>query len=329
MNLKTDVTFITACAVSDDIVYISTILDVILEEYADEANVSRMFIYDFSEGIEGWYYHDVNFLAISVCYHNKHVYALGEEGCYEVYDGEESTYSFIDGSGLNEKWSYNHFGYLSTIKIINNQLFVLGYDSQIYCNTPEWRLINNGLSTKSDSSINILDQDNISVLDICKRDHLLFCVGHVGGNGLIAVYNDTKWEILEKSVTILCAILTLESGIILCAGYSGNLILIDHDNSIKNLSNEDIQSGFYSLTEFLGKVYIGSESGIYCLNDFNLEKIDVNDLINNSTIIKVEATEKYLWVFSEKHILRFDGSIWQIIEHPDNNEDLRESSSKL
>lgn len=63
MTQVSSVTFNTACAISDDMVYIATSLD----SLSDDQQFSRLFMYDYTESNnQGWYYHDVNFIVVDV-----------------------------------------------------------------------------------------------------------------------------------------------------------------------------------------------------------------------------------------------------------------------
>ena len=64
---KTPITFNAACAISDDMVYVASSLD----NFDDNQQFSRLFMYDYTEeNGDGWYYHDVNFIVVDVCFYN-------------------------------------------------------------------------------------------------------------------------------------------------------------------------------------------------------------------------------------------------------------------
>ncbi len=171
------VTFKSACVISDSIVYLSASLDNLDED--DE--YSRCILFDYDDGLEtGWYFHDVEFDVVSVCYNNdssnKRIYALSNEGHLEDYNGESGKFSFIDGAGLNEDWSLGK-GYLFTIKEINRDIFACGYDGQIFrFSERKWSLMNQGFETNEVNHIDIKDiestyeEQDVSVIDICGRN---------------------------------------------------------------------------------------------------------------------------------------------------------------
>lgn len=321
------VTFKSACVISDSMVYLSASLDNLDEE--DE--YSRCMLFDYDDGLEtGWYYHDVEFDVVSVCYNNnpnnKRIYALSNEGHLEDYNGETGHLSFIDGAGLNEDWSFGK-GYLFTIKEINLDIFACGYDAQIFrFSENKWSLMDQGFDIKNVNDLTMqdiestYDEKDISIIDICGRDSSeFFCVGRMGESDLIAHYKDNQWKALErKTPATLYSLLLLKNGKILTAGTQGNLLQINEDNSIKRLTDLNISADFYSLAEFKDAVYIGSSIGIYKLSNNQLTKISINNLIDENLVFKVEASVSYLWAFTHKVIARFDGSEWEIIHHPDN-----------
>ncbi|AMW78306.1 hypothetical protein AMD27_05040 [Acinetobacter sp. TGL-Y2] len=109
-------------------------------------------------------------------------------------------------------------------------------------------------------------------------------------------------------------------GEILTSGTQGNLLLIKEDNSIQRLTDLKFSSDFYSLAKFDGDVYIGSSEGIYIYSNHKLNKINISSQIDENLVFKLEAAQSYLWAFTNKFILRFDGVKWEIINHPDNHE---------
>ncbi|MDV5588961.1 hypothetical protein QM180_17710 [Acinetobacter nosocomialis] len=65
---KKPITFNSACVISDDMVYVASSLD----SFDDNQQFSRLFMYDYTEeNGEGWYYHDVNFIVVDVCFYNR------------------------------------------------------------------------------------------------------------------------------------------------------------------------------------------------------------------------------------------------------------------
>ena len=330
MSEISPVTFKSACVISDNLVYLSASLD----NLDDDAEYSRCILFDYNEGLQnGWYYHDLEFDVVSVCYNNnennRKIFSMSNEGHLEEFDGINGKLSFIEGSGLNESWSLGK-GYLFTIKSINNDIFSTGYESQIFRYIDnKWISFNNGLITGLHSEIDFSniestkEEQDISVIDICGRySGEFFCVGRIGESGLIAHYDGNQWNFLDrKTPATLYSLLLLKSGEILTSGTQGNLFLIKEDTSIQRLTDLKFSSDFYSLAEFNGDVYIGSSEGIYIYSNQKLNKININSQIDENLIFKLEASQSYLWAFTNKFILRFDGVEWVIIKHPDNQEE--------
>jgi len=132
-------------------------------------------MYDYTEDNGGrWYYHDVNFIVVDVCFYNvennKKLIALSDEGAIEEFDGEDTNFEHIDGAGLNQEWSEDR-GYLSTIKFQNNKLFACGYDGQVYINEFNWFDLSNDLKSSNNQILDfeyLENEDDISVIDICE-----------------------------------------------------------------------------------------------------------------------------------------------------------------
>lgn len=240
MSEISPVTFKSACVISDNLVYLSVSLD----NLDDDAEYSRCILFDYNDGLQnGLYYHDLEFDVVSVCYNNENhrkIFSMSNDGHLEEFDGVDGKLSFIEGSGLNEKWSLGK-GYLFTIKSINNDIFATGYESQIFRYIDnKWISFNNGLITGLHSEIDFSnvestkEEQDISVIDICGRySGEFFCVGRIGESGLVAHYDGNQWNFLDrKTPATLYSLLLLKSGEILASGTQGNLFLIKEDTSI-------------------------------------------------------------------------------------------------
>lgn len=324
MTQISSVTFNAACAISDDMVYVSSSLD----KFDDNQQFSRLFMYDYTEDNgQEWYYHDVNFIVVDVCFYNvennKKLVALSDEGEIEEFDGENSKFKHIDGAGLNQEWS-NDRGYLSKIKFQNSKLFACGYDGQVYVNDFKWSDISSGLNINDNQALNFysLDrEDDISIIDICEVDSNYFCIGRIGDNGLIANYDGNQWNILKKvTPATLYSILLKKDGKLIVCGTYGDLIEINDNTDFVRKTNLGVKDNFYSLTEFNGVVYIGSACGLYKFHENEITKVNVHEEVDSNLVFKVDCTENILWIFTNKLVGRYDGVSWKIFDHPDNKE---------
>ncbi|MFJ1520286.1 hypothetical protein ACG59Z_10425 [Acinetobacter sp. ABJ_C1_1] len=324
MTQISSVTFNAACAISDDMVYVASSLD----NFDDNQQFSRLFMYDYTEeNGGGWYYHDVNFIVVDVCFYNvennNKLIALSDEGEIEEFDGEVSNFKNIDGAGLNQEWSKDR-GYLSTIKFQNNKLFACGYDGQVYINEFKWFDLSNGLKSSNNQILDfesLENEDDISVIDICEISGNYFCVGRIGDNGLIANYDGKRWNILKKvTPATLYSIIPKKDGKLIACGTYGNLIEINQDTTLNRKTNLSIKDDFYSLTEFNDILYIGSACGLYKFYENEITKVNIHEEIDNNLVFKVDSTENTLWIFTNKLIGRYDGNFWKIFDHPDNKE---------
>jgi hypothetical protein len=83
------------------------------------------------------------------------------------------------------------------------------------------------------------------------------------------------------------------------------------------IKNDDISGNWYCIEEFNGTVYLAGNAVLGYVDGDSISILDVG-LGTSFTTHRLHAKEGVLWSIGEKHILRFDGSAWTEIVHPDN-----------
>lgn len=330
MTEISDITYQIGCAISEDIFYAAASLD----DYS-EHGFTRMFILQDTSGIPEWSYHDLRFTVNSVCLLDKAdvnddrlVFALGEDGEVEKYDGIDSYEEYIPNAGLNGNWS-GILGYINSIRVIGYNMVAGGSSGQVYSKSCDgkWSTINisfegnNEFLDKIEKHNIFPDVFDISIFDVNGFSiDKLYAVGRLGNEGLIAFYNRKSWKFVSKLTPAdLHSILIVDQENILICGAHGNLLLGNIEIGFKRLTSMGIEDDFYNAAIFNNEIYITSNRYLYKYHEGQFTKVNIRDDINSSGFIKVESIGKVLWVLTEKLIIKFDGKIWNFFENPDNN----------
>ncbi len=101
-------------------------------------------------------------------------------------------------------------------------------------------------------------------------------------------------------------------------GQYGTLLRGNIDSGFKNLKDISINSTFYNAAFYNNKIYIASEQGLYQYEEGRYSLVSELEAIQG--VISVEVKENILWVLTYKRLIRYDGNIWEIMSHPDNDE---------
>ncbi|HIE1102303.1 TPA: hypothetical protein ACXJQL_004909, partial [Stenotrophomonas maltophilia] len=79
---------------------------------------------------------------------------------------------------------------------------------------------------------------------------------------------------------------------------------------------------FYCACRYGQAIYIGSENGLYLYspNSGVVERLkaDIPEELMDAAINDISSADGVLWVLTPWDLIRFDGTVWQVIVHPDN-----------
>lgn len=147
--------------------------------------------------------------------------------------------------------------------------------------------------------------------------------GPSGLEGYIFHFDGRKWTPLKTPIVgYLNAIYVENADRIWMCGHNGALLLGNARQGFKNLSQVEDNQLFYSITMYKGKVYLGSNLGLFSY-DPNAAHPRIAEVSTGLTpelqdTGAVDAVDGVLWSMGAKDIARFDGKKWQRIHHPDN-----------
>jgi hypothetical protein len=324
---KTPITFTAGCAISNNNYYLSASID----ELDSWDTFSRVFIYRHQSDTN-WSSHDLDgWKVISVAYtnllNNRSLISLDKEGNVEIFQQAGEEYQQICPV-TNEQFIYGQF---NRLRVIQDRIYACGDGAKIYIYEDEnWKSIANNLEEKpleipkNDDFFLNNDQDltfkkNLYDINGFDNNNVYVC-GTQNDEGFIAFFNGLKWlEVNRITPSALYAIVPCPDGKnILVLGQYGTLLRGNIDNGFKNLKDISINSTFYNAAFYNNKIYIASEQGLYLYEEGKYSIVSELEAVQG--VISVEVKENILWVLTYKKLIRYDGNVWEIISHPDNDE---------
>ncbi|WP_343650887.1 hypothetical protein [Stenotrophomonas sp.] len=162
-----------------------------------------------------------------------------------------------------------------------------------------------------------------SVYDLCGTG--LADLYAIGSDGLIAHWNGLTWTLPEQvtSSDLFHACRT-DQGRLIFVGKEGAIVSGDIATGFE-LVQLDVSEGvhFGSACQYGQQIYLGTDTDglyVYSLDTGVVAPLleGIPDELRDATIIDISAVGSVLWVLTPWDLLRFDGSRWQVIVHPDN-----------
>lgn len=147
----------------------------------------------------------------------------------------------------------------------------------------------------------------------------------IGSQGLIAHWDGSSWTVPEQVTTAeLFHACRTDQGRLVFVGMDGTIVTGDISTGFECL-HHDVSEGinFNSACQYKQQVYIGSENGglyVYSLETGAVEPLleGIPEELRDATIVDISSVGSVLWVLTPWDLIRFDGTAWQVIVHPDN-----------
>jgi len=147
----------------------------------------------------------------------------------------------------------------------------------------------------------------------------------IGSHGLIAHWDGSSWTVPEQVTTAeLFHACRTDQGRLVFVGMDGTIVTGDISTGFECLHHEVGEAiSFNSACQYKQQVYIGSENGglyVYSLETGVVEPLleSIPEELRDATIVDISSAGSVLWVLAPWDLIRFDGTAWQVIVHPDN-----------
>lgn len=328
--MKSAVTFSSGVAISKNSFYLASALDE-LDHYD---YYSRMFVYRHIDDVK-WSCHDLDgWGMVSTAFETEteQLLTVNPDGDLEIYvdNNKESKIESI----LSDQFRDTVYVGFNRIKSFSFGTYTCGDGGQIYWqeNNKKWESISYNLADpllkkNSLTKDELLDLNHTFGYDTylydiegTSRQDLYVC-GSRSDRGFIAYFTGQSWVSIEVKTpsTLNNIILCNNQSDVYVIGQYGTLLKGNNKTGFKNLKDMTINSTFYSGEFYQDILYIASEDGLYTYENNSFKKVEALKGLKGT--FYVEEKEGVLWVLSYKNLIRFDGYHWEIIHHPDNEEE--------
>ncbi|MDI9340535.1 MAG: hypothetical protein QM534_08180 [Sediminibacterium sp.] len=299
-----------------------------IDAFDNSERYSRVFFYnELNENV--WTYTEQNDRITSVCVWSdpynqpNRVFAALSENGEVIFLGPNQSGEKIGDSGLSS--DSKGYGYLNCIVQIGHHLFACGYSGQVYrrSSTGIWHHFDSSILQTSDSTE---PKYFIESMNGCSENDI-YCVGSTsepGYPGRADYWNGKHWTKLDLPIdTGRLTNLYIESHekIWLC-GANGTLLCGNVNDGFIKVKVKYLNSLITSVTKFQECLFLATSKGIFYFDPRISDPVLMQVITNlqppqlTDTLI-VQSVEGYLWSIGSKKITRFDGKIWESIQHPD------------
>ncbi|CAA9194775.1 hypothetical protein [Flavobacterium collinsii] len=197
-------------------------------------------------------------------------------------------------------------GYVNTLKNIAGQLYVCGYQRQVYVRRNEQWLSLADEILSNENGIGFLDIDGLAYDQIYA----------VGWKGEIYFYDGKHWHCGESPTTaILSSVRCLPDGEVWICGYRG-LVMHGAFNRWTVLEVSDPSVNWYCLEEHEGEIYLAGNGVLAKVDGDKLVALD--PIGRPITTHRLHSRDGVLWSIGESDILFLEDGAWHEVIHPDN-----------
>ncbi|MBP1853425.1 hypothetical protein [Rhizobium halophytocola] len=330
------VSFVAACAGADDVFIISTIPDGLEEE----ADYTRIYFLS-PNGQDLWSYRDwPGHQAVSICVRKataerpRASCALSEKGWVRIANSLGDKFEQIPGVGLTDG---RELGNVTCIREIGTTLFVCGDYGQVYRRDASgWTAIDEELvalgrsvqdlplpdeATLTDDILRQFTQSmreapNFIEIDGTSEDDVYVC--GLGGN--LFHFDGVSWSKIETGTDgVLTGIHCVSEDEVWVVGQYGAVLRGNVRSGFQSLGEFFPENYIWSVRVFQGKVYFGTTHGLYVFANGRPQLITSGKLNERSPIICLDSfSDDVLWIATNRHAFRYDGSSFEFFEHQDN-----------
>lgn len=201
-------------------------------------------------------------------------------------------------------------GYLSSIKLIDGELYASGYCRQVYKRESQgWVHIDQGI---------VLDEHAMgySLNDIAGGDAGVLCA--VGSDGEIAMRNNGTWTLLDSpSNAHLYAVCTDDSGRFCAAGANGTVLRGDASGFEVLCTGEGVTDALWDIEFHNGELVVAATAGVFVVRDGALVPFDKPEAPAHIGYKLAQVGDR-LWSIGSHRIFCLAGGAWTEWVCPDN-----------
>ena len=202
--------------------------------------------------------------------------------------------------GIQRKDS-RHVSVVRSVVAIDDVIYTAGMKRQVHkkTSTNGWIEIDQDIVYQGDK-IDI----GFNTIDGFDREEV-YAAGLIGE---IWYYDDLQWHEIQSPTNVhLHSMCCASNGSVYIGGRFGVLIRGRY-NSWEVLDVE-IKETIWDVRWFMDKLYLLTNKGVFVYNDGKLEKIE-HEFLAFGDFLRFSSSKDRLWIFGQKRIVQFDGSVW-------------------
>ncbi len=318
-----EVTIRTGVAARSDVLCLSAAID----QFDPDEPYSRVYIYS-ARHAQPWRFWQADYIVTSVCTwedparQDRLLVSVSEEGDVTIMAGPALRERIV-GAGLNQPDSKG-WGYISDVRQIGSRLYACGFSGQVYVRQgpDRWVHQDDGLLQSTDQRGGEISPQVIAGPDE-ENIYLAGCEHLPGYPARLDFWDGRAWRRVDlpPGTGRLTGIHVVDKHDVWLCGDHSTLLRGNARDGFANVGALARDALFLSVVPFNGRIYIGSNLGLYQL-DPGTESPRIHRVwtkmqpeVNDANLVEVQ--EGVMWVIGGKDLVSFDGARWSRLAHPD------------
>jgi len=325
--MGTGVEFIAALAVGGDRLYLAASPD----SFEPYTPFTRMYSYYGDNDDRPWTHHDLEWWTVALEMSRNDDGSplrciLSQEGDFGRPVSGKMVFEKIADAGVSSRGA-KAYGYVSGLRRIGAHLYVCGGGGQVYkrLGPDNWVHVDDGvLQDRKALADGTIGRLLLRAIEGAAEDDIYLAgslPGKSGYEGALFHWDGAAWRPIPLPVVKQINAIHIESTsrIWLC-GIDGALLVGDHRDGFENWSDRAQGQLFHDLTMYDDTLYLASDKGLCAYDGKRRRVVRVKTGLapEPKRFSNIDHADGVLWSVGLKDIVRFDGTAWTRIHHPDN-----------
>jgi hypothetical protein len=235
---------------------------------------------------------------------------LAESLC--VLGRQGTFFESIQSMTVNQtKLDIRGAGYLMGMRIIDDTIFVVGFQNIVYClQAGRWRRLDSGIFRPFSGTI---DSFLTAVDGFHNSD-----VYAVGMAGSILHWDGSRWSQLDSPTNVTLTNVLCTSSKRVCIGGGGGVVLLgDKERGWHDLTERSVMRGVVEdIAEFEGSLYFGTQQGLYSMADTRLHRVEKEGI---DCVGALDVACDALWAAGDNLVWKYTNGKWSYQSAPEIN----------
>ncbi len=235
------------------------------------------------------------------------VAVLSREGAVEVLSFDGASLSREDVTGSISVKAAPKFGFLMSIRLIEDQLYACGMGGQVYARSGpgSWQLISQAICTTDPY------ERWFSNVDGLRSDYIL----SDGLSGVLYFFDGSKWQEIKTNTTASIGEMAfVGDDEIYIAGAQSTLLHGSPKRGFETVNITECDLTIYTICRFRDRIFIGTDRGVMELGSSGKLSSTMVDVDSNAfDVVSLQSIDDVLWCFAARRVYRYSGARWDRI----------------